>query len=86
MSLCCYGYYVARKKNWIITEPHISSITMATPINSFERKRPHDTQMSGSCDPQMTGSHDHSTDQPYPPVSKRLCPSPRKSGCVIGIM
>ena len=48
-------------------EPHASSVTMATPINSFERKRSHDP-------------HNGSTDQPNPP--KRLCPSPRKSGCV----
>ena len=68
-------------------EPHVSSVTMATPINSFERKRPHDPQMSGLHDLQMTGSHDNNTaDQPHPPVSKRLCPSPRKSGCVTVIM
>jgi len=47
-------------------EPHTSSITMPTPINSFECKRSHDQQT-------IVG-----TDQLPPP--KRLCPSPRKRG------
>ena len=66
-------------------EPHVSNVTMATPINSFERKRSQEQQMSELNDPQMSGSHDP-PDQSHPPAPKRLCPSPRKSGCVTVIM
>lgn len=56
-----------RKKNWIIMEPHASSVAIPTAINSFEHKRSHDP----------TSGYNSSNDTPPP---KRLCTSPRKSG------
>lgn len=54
-------------------EPHGSTVTMPTPINSFEHKRSHDQVVDETSNIQL-----------HPP--KRLCSSPRKSGCVLVIM
>lgn len=63
-----------RKKNWIIMEPHASNVAIPTAINSFEHKRSHEPQM------------EYSNSIEQPPPTKRLCPSPRKSGCVKMVM
>ena len=53
-------------------EPHASSVAIPIAINSFEHKRSHEPYS------------DNTTNDTPPP--KRLCASPRKSGCVTEIM